>query len=279
MKIFIRIITGIALALALLAARALLPTKGNAEGFWTKWFGEAHAVAKPRILFLGDSHSCFKKLVPKRFSSTIYEGLKQDGAAVALYAACGASAQSWVKGGTTDCGYRALTTGGYSVNKPVSEYPRLASLVREQKPQPDLVIPKPDHIIIELGDNLFGWETIAGIRHSRCNRREVKRQVNQLLDAISTANPNLLKTDPRGRPYCLWIGPTKGGEGPIYEKSPEALRAMTDALRDSLAGKCLFIDSTNMIGFYAGPDGLHLNDQRSAQWGTAALNEIRKNLK
>ena len=282
MKIIIRVMGAIALAMVLLSARALLHARSDAEGPGTinakikAWIKDARAVGKPmpskeRILFIGDSHSCFSGLSPKRFSSTIYDKLAKDGYAVALYAACGASAKSWAAGGATMCGYRMLTTDGKSVFEKRGKFPPAALLVRNYK---------PDRIIIELGDNLFQWKKGEdGLSRNLVNKKDVESQVQLLLAAISNESPKLLRPDSNNRPRCLWIGPTKGGKGPVYEKSPEELKAMADALQNILAGKCLFIDSTDMIGSYAGPDGLHLCDRLSADWGSRALEQIRQKLK
>lgn len=201
------------------------------------------------VLVIGDSHMSS----PDFLITTLHDGLKQQGAHVFSYGACGTPSGAWMKSIQPPCGSAfRLDDGPLRVRAAEAGF---------TKPLPDLVkAHHPDLIVVVNGD------TMAGYKSPSMARPWIHEQVKTLTDGIKSSGAR-----------CVWVGPAWGSEGGKYGKNFARAREMSDYLADIVA-PCTYISSLKMSkpGEWATipGDGQHfLNDGYQA-WGNAITQEI-----
>ncbi len=202
-------------------------------------------MAAESTLFIGDSHSYFEARNEERLGAILVQSFPD----LNFYGACGSSPNTWTKGGTTSCGWRAISPSGLDEKKLNSSVPKLVDLLAKHQPK---------QIWIEQGDNMFTWSATKPATGS-VNKNLVKTQIQALLSLLHSPEWKNLP--------CTWIGPTWGGNGSLYKKTDAALADMYEELQAHLGERCKLIDSRKLLRAYAGSDGLHLSRSASKEWG------------
>lgn len=208
------------------------------------------------LLYIGDSHSHIREENPvsakRRFGNIFYEGMKSRGYEVSYYAACGSDPSDWINGSVTECGYTEVS-GGKFLSVPKSPFPSVANLYSSQS-----------KIVINLGDNMFNWKTVAGKRVAEFNRYSFTRSTNGFLRLLKGISPR----------NCTWIGPTYHIEGEIYLKADAVVDEFYENLKTHLAGRCSVIDSRPVVIPSVPNDGLHHVNGDSQAWAIGVLKLI-----
>lgn len=210
------------------------------------------------LLYIGDSHSYIREENPlpanRRFGNVFVEGMKTRGFDVTYYAACGSAPVDWIRGSKTECGYSSLVEGQLtSVVK--SSFPSVSTLYR-----PEVHL----RVVINLGDNMFDWKTVAGKRAATFNRGSFTNSMNGFLALLSGISPET----------CSWIGPTYHIEGSNYRKANSVVDEFYLNLATILAGRCTMIDSRSMVTPTVPNDGLHHVNADSQAWAEGVLNQL-----
>lgn len=203
------------------------------------------------VLYIGDSHSYLRSQNGDRMGNQVYTRLNECGASnVQYHAACGSRARSWMPGSTpkTPCGLTTITNNGFRTANSGSTR-NIEQLQRDQN---------PNVVIINLGDNMFGW---SGGRSS-INQSSVAREVAALVAAID-----------RNR-SCIWIGPTYHSPGSSYTKPNAHVDQMYQAISQGLNGRCDLIDSRDVFSRTRPNDGLHLTGPESTVWGNSLADKL-----
>ncbi|HEY8280100.1 MAG TPA: SGNH/GDSL hydrolase family protein [Bdellovibrionota bacterium] len=214
-------------------------------------FASAHAWEK--TLFLGDSHSFFQEKTERRLGAVLIRTLPE----LIFFSACGSAPQTWLEGGNTNCGFRALVPGKQDEMRIESAVPKLSDLLAQHQPK---------RIWIELGDNLFDWDKSRSPALSTLALPRVKKQLRAFISFLSSSAWRSLK--------CVWAGPAKGGKGTRYEKTDAALAQLYKALESEVAKRCRLIDSRTLVDHYDGGDGLHFGPEGSVRWGETLAREF-----
>lgn len=211
------------------------------------------------ILYIGDSHSHIRKSEPelgqKRFGNILYDGLTLQGHSLVYHAACGSTAQDWVKGPKTTCGSTQVNNGKFEI-KTEGSHPSISTLLKENK---------INKIIINLGDNLFYWKLKNRKKIAILKTGEIGKSVKDLLNSVSSFTSE----------NCFWIAPTYHIEGKDYLKSDQIVDEFYSQLKASLTSLCTLIDSRSMVNTTETGDGLHHTNSDSQAWAMGVLGKLR----
>ncbi len=231
------------------------------------------------VFYLGDSHSAGSSRTDGRMTQAIIEGLESRGHNVDYLAACGMAAHSWAAGSAKryNCaGYTRYINGDWYYNGG-----RVVTRTRSNGTTYRVTISDADHppvsqyydpnrhdqVIINLGDNMFGWR-------DGNSRTPSAASIQSGVDSLFTAMQGL---DPCN---CQWVGPTYHRSGQPYNKSDSDVDAMYTALETVLDGRCQLIDSRPMINSPERGDGLHhygrdgAGVQYSYRWGEGIIDRL-----
>lgn len=210
------------------------------------------------LLYVGDSHSYIREENPaadaRRFGNVFTEGMKDRGLEITYYAACGSAPIDWVAGSRTECGFTSIVEG------------KLTSIVKSSFPSLKTIYSPEKHqkIVINLGDNMFDWQVVAGKRVARFNPGSFANSMTKFLAILTSAAPE----------NCSWVGPTYHIEGSTYRKEDSVVDEFYRALEDKLSGVCTVIDSRPLVRPVVPNDGLHHVNADSQKWAEGVLNLI-----
>lgn len=211
------------------------------------------------FLYIGDSHSHIRQERPlpgnRRFGNVLVEGLRDRGHEVSYYAACGSSPAGWIKGSRTECGYTVLD-GNTFISTTKSNFPSVSEIYRAEK---------HTRILINHGDNMFDWKTVAGKRMASFNKFTFERSIDGFLKLLTGATAET----------CFWIGPTYHVEGANYRKMNAVVDDFYEHLPAALAGRCSIIDSRTLVVPTVPNDGLHHVNEDSQVWALGVLSFLR----
>ena len=201
------------------------------------------------VLVIGDSHLA----TPGYLVDTLHDELRNQGAKVYSYGACGTPAGDWMKKIQPPCG------SAFHLD---DEKTRIrAGEAGTTKPLPELVEKyHPDLIVVVNGD------TMAAYQNPVLPKNWIWNQVSSLTKGIKATGAS-----------CVWVGPAWGSEGGKYGKTFARTKEMSDYLVDIVA-PCVYIDSTKMSspgewGTLPG-DGQHYTNAGYQAWGSAIAKEI-----
>lgn len=207
---------------------------------------ESQRYSEKQVLYIGDSHSYLRSADGNRMGNQVVTQLRQCGAAgVQYHGVCGSRPSSWMPGRTpsSTCGVSTITNSGFST----ASNGRTRNIEQLQQDQ------NPGVVIINLGDNMFGWSS----GRSSINQDRVVSEVSALVGAID-----------EGRD-CIWIGPTYHSPGSSYTKTNAHVDQMYTAIQRGLNGRCELVDSRPVFSSTRPNDGLHLTESESTQWGNS----------
>lgn len=206
------------------------------------------------ILIVADSH----------FTGSVSPGvildtkLRAEVPSLATFGVCGASSASWLVRPRTTCGYFERTPGGRrTVNPPnPAEAPRLEDLLRKHSPK---------LLVVALGSNMAVRNySLSGLR----------TEASRIADAARNVGA-----------HCAWITPmnARSIQGRSREETEASLRAVTEAIREELEGRCAIIDGAAPVRYPdTGGDGLHYSAlpvsqarELSTVWAEMIAKEIR----
>lgn len=201
------------------------------------------------VLVIGDSHMSS----PGFLISTLHDSLRQQGAHVYSYGACGAPSGAWMKTMQPPCGSAfRLDDGPLRVRAGEAGF---------TKPLPELVkLHHPDLIVVINGD------TMAGYKNSGIAKSWVRDEVKALTDGIKASGTS-----------CVWVGPGWGSEGGKYGKTFTRAKEMSDYLAD-IVSPCIYVNSLKMSkpgewNTIQG-DGQHFDNGGYQAWGSAISQQI-----
>jgi len=201
------------------------------------------------VLVIGDSHLA----TPGYLVDTLHDELRNQGAKVYSYGACGTPAGDWMKTIQPPCGSAFHLDDGKTRIR--------AGEAGTTKPLPELVEKyHPDLIVVVNGD------TMAGYQNPVLPKNWIWNQVSSLTKGIKASGAS-----------CVWVGPAWGSEGGKYGKTFARTKEMSDYLVD-IVSPCVYIDSTKMSspgewGTLPG-DGQHYTNAGYQAWGSAIAKEI-----
>lgn len=201
------------------------------------------------VLVIGDSHM----LTRDSLITTLHDELRQQGARVYSFGACGMPSGAWMKRIRPACGSAFRLDDG-----PVRERASEAAFTR---PLPEMVAEyHPDLIVVVNGD------TMGGYKSPSIAKSWVRDEVKTLTDGIKASGA-----------ACVWVGPAWGSEGGIYGKTFVKVQQMSDFLADIVA-PCIYISSIAMSKPGAWPtiagDGQHFTVAGYRAWGSAIAKQI-----
>lgn len=179
------------------------------------------------LLVLGENHMSFKD----GLITTLPDQLKQQGALVFSYGACGALPDDWLKIKYAPCGAFRMDGG------PVRERPEIGATTQTIR---DLIGKhSPDLIVLVMGENLIG----------KPEQEIPKAQINRSISALN----NEIKGHGIS---CVWVGPARDerSDSNARKKQNARLTEFSDFLSTSVT-PCTYIDS------------LHLS--KSGEWQTS----------
>jgi len=201
------------------------------------------------VLVIGDSHLATQGYL----IDTLHDELRNQGAKVYSYGACGTPSGAWMKKIQPPCGSAFHLDDGKTRIR-VGE-------AGTTKPLPELVNKHhPDLIVVINGD------TMAAYQDAVLPKNWIWNQVSSLTKGIKATGVS-----------CVWVGPGWGAEGGKYGKTFARTQEMSVYLAD-IVSPCIYIDSTKMAKpgeWEALPgDGQHYTNAGYQSWGSAIANEI-----
>ena len=209
------------------------------------------------ILIVGDSHLATGGYL----ITTLHDDLKDRGAVVYSYGACGLSSAAWVKETRSPCGSaQRLADGKVNLDKPENA---------KTHPLGDLVAShRPDLVVVVNGD------TMAAYTNPELPKTWIWKEVSTLTKDIKKLGVS-----------CVWVGPAWGSESGKYGKTFSRVKDMS-AYLSGIVAPCTYIDSLTMSkpGEWGTIDGQHLTSSGYASWGKAigdsiSAPEVLKNFK
>jgi hypothetical protein len=208
------------------------------------------ALAGLVILVLGDSHMAG----PGYLISSLHEALEAQGATVASYGMCGASADVWLEKTTVSCG-RAERHG--------TQPTQASSGKQEYTWQINDLLNKehPNLVIVEAADAMGGYGS------PQLPKAWIYDQTHALAMRIKAANAP-----------CVWVGPVYGDVNSPYHKADDRVRELSEFLSQSVA-PCLYIDSLKFVTQpreWPTTDGQHLTMAGYRAWGTDIADAVVK---
>jgi hypothetical protein len=210
-----------------------------------------------RVLMIGDS------MTVGGFGESLQAFLQRNYGKVALYASCGSSPESWLKGEpdyVTKCGYRAFTparkyytdyAGGHKPTPTVT--PKLEDL---------LAYHQPSVVIIQLGTN---W--MDALESKNFANEEPKYSAILARFAAPLANARCVK-------QIIWITP------PDSSRYSAGTERNVDQLIRAAAKRYGYavVNSANMTHYIAGRtggDGVHYRKEDAYAWAECVGRELR----
>ena len=200
------------------------------------------------LLVVGENSMSFKGSL----ITTLPDQLKQQGAHVFSYGACGASPEDWLKIKPAPCGAFRMDGG------PVRERP---SNVATTQAMDDLISKhQPDLIVLVMGNYLISKND------TELPKNQISRSVSALTDEIRTKGIR-----------CVWVGPVQdeSAEPNTRKKWNARLSELSDYLSTSVT-PCTFIDSLHLskAGDWKTSDGDFLNQTGYENWARGITNAI-----
>ncbi len=213
------------------------------------------------VLYLGDSHSVMPNNTAQgndqRFGHVFGEKLQAcAGTSLHYHAYCGSRPRSYTNenGPRTGCGATSWSPEGFNYQTSNDEAPNLSEMMEAAQPQ---------EVVINLGDNMFGWRTVDGKREAYVPDPErLILEIDSMIDQV-----------PEGA-TCSWIGPTYHAEGTLYRKSLLAVDQFYAVLQTAIQGRCRLIDSRPFFTTTSPNDGLHLIPSESSHWASEVLEAL-----
>ncbi len=201
------------------------------------------------VLYIGDSHSYLFSKNGDRMGNKVADKVNSCGASDFHYRSfCGARPKNWMPGNTpkTTCGHSLLSGSEFKT----ANSGKGVSL--------DILINNigPDHIIINLGDNMFSWKSSGNKRKAYISSSTaVLNEVKGLLKQLSSKHT------------CTWIGPIYHSPGKSYIKPNSEVDKLYSLLIKGIDGRCTLIDGRSYFTKTSPNDGLHLINKESKIWG------------
>ncbi len=201
------------------------------------------------VLVIGDSHLA----TPGYLVDTLHDELRNQGAKVYSYGACGIPSGAWMEKIQPPCGSAFHLDDG-------------KTRVRDGEagttvPLPELVKKHhPDLIVVVNGD------TMSAFNDPVLPRNWIWQEVGTLTKGIKASGAS-----------CVWVGPAWGNEGGKFHKTFARTREMSAYLAD-IVSPCVYIDSLKMSkpgGWDTLPgDGQHYTPAGYQSWGAAITQVI-----
>ncbi|HCJ50662.1 MAG TPA: cell division protein FtsQ [Gallionella sp.] len=201
------------------------------------------------VLVIGDSHLARKDYL----IDTLHEELRNQGAKVYSYGACGTPSGAWMKAVQPPCGSAFHLDDGKTRIR--------AGEAGTSVPLPELVAKHhPDLIVVVNGD------TMAAYKEPVIPKKWIWDQVTTLTNGIKASGA-----------ACVWVGPGWGAEGGKYGKTYARSQQMSDYLADIVA-PCTYISTLQMAkpgewGALPG-DGQHYTNDGYRAWGSGIAKQI-----
>lgn len=201
------------------------------------------------VLMIGDSHMT----TPDYLITTLHDGLRQQGAKVYSFGACGTPSGAWMKKMQPPCGSAFRLDDGKVRSR--------SGEAGSTKPLPDLVKEyHPDLIVVVNGD------TMAAYKDPVMPKAWIWDQVSSLTKGIKASGAS-----------CVWVGPAWGNEGGKYNKNFARVKELSAYLADIVA-PCVYVDSLKMSkpGEWTTlpGDGQHFTNEGYEAWGSSITNAI-----
>lgn len=213
-----------------------------------------NSTSPDRVIYFGDSHTVGD--FGKRFSEHLTKIYGSSN--VKRYGVIGASAKHWNK--KDNSALRKLKIGyycdgdGLRNGTPPAKFPTLSELFQQSA---------PPLVVVALGTNDV---------HGGCLIKGKEEQMSATKELLAQIRPNS---------KCVWVGPTEQPTtGPISQRcGQDKIKAYIDNLRDTVSGRCTFIDSRKIT--YKGKsilpnqsDKLHYSGDLAKHWADSVINQI-----
>lgn len=213
------------------------------------------STSPDRVVYLGDSHTVGD------FGKRLAENLTKiyDTTSIKRYGVIGAAAQHWNKKDNSSIrklkiGYYCDGDGLVNGKAPPTNFPTASQLFQGSA---------PPMVVLALGTNDV---------HARCLVNDKEEQMAAVKELLAQVRPNS---------KCVWVGPTEQPDhGPIALRCGQAkIKAFVDNLRDTVSGRCTFIDSRKIKsnGKAILPnrsDKLHYSGNLAKHWADSVTEQL-----
>lgn len=210
------------------------------------------------IVYIGDSHSYLFSADGQRMGNHIMNSLKTCGAGSVYYgAACGSRPRHWYSsaGPKSSCGITSYHSSGHFKMSTKGSLPNLETLINDNS---------ADLVIINLGDNMFGWSSVSGLRQASApTSGSIRDEVQSLLQNIPKQT------------QCIWIGPAYHSRGGSYYKPNSEVDKLYSGITGAINGRCQIVDSRGYFSQSAPNDGLHFTSSESQHWGERLASTLK----